>query len=93
MSAAQPEDAIPAPGGQPHALESTISEVVRRLYLDAFEGSWTLLDLGDGRTRAQYAVTIDFGRELGLLLRGPAGKALRGAARRSARCPRSSRHS
>lgn len=41
---------------------------------------WTLSDLGDGHTRAHYAVRIDFGRRLGLLMRGPAGAALRGAA-------------
>jgi uncharacterized membrane protein len=36
------------------------------------EGSWTLEDLGDERTRATYALAADPGRMLGLLLRGPA---------------------
>ena len=34
-------------------------------------GSWTFDDLGDGRTRATYALEADPGRMLGLLLRGP----------------------
>lgn len=46
----------------------------------AFEGSWTLADLGGARTRVDYAVTIDLGRGFGMLVRGPAGKALGGAA-------------
>lgn len=35
-------------------------------------GSWTLEDLGEGRTRATYALEADPGRVLGMLLRGPA---------------------
>ena len=35
-------------------------------------GSWTFDDLGDGRTRATYALDTDPGRLLGMLLRGPA---------------------
>jgi hypothetical protein len=35
-------------------------------------GWWALEDLGDGRTRATYALEADPGRMLGLLLRGPA---------------------
>jgi uncharacterized membrane protein len=34
-------------------------------------GSWTFEDLGDGRTRATYALEADLGRMLGLLIRGP----------------------
>ncbi|HET8820591.1 MAG TPA: SRPBCC family protein [Thermoleophilaceae bacterium] len=34
-------------------------------------GSWTFEDLGDGRTRATYALEVDPGRMLGILLRGP----------------------
>lgn len=34
-------------------------------------GSWSFEDLGDGRTRATYALESDPGRILGLLLRGP----------------------
>jgi len=34
-------------------------------------GSWAFEDLGDGRTRATYALRTDPGRMLGLLLRGP----------------------
>ena len=38
----------------------------------SLEGSWTFEDLGEGRTRATYALSADPGRMLGLLLRGPA---------------------
>jgi uncharacterized membrane protein len=34
-------------------------------------GSWAFEALGDGRTRATYALRTDPGRMLGLLLRGP----------------------
>jgi uncharacterized membrane protein len=34
-------------------------------------GSWRFEDLGDGRTRATYALESDPGRILGMLLRGP----------------------
>jgi uncharacterized membrane protein len=34
-------------------------------------GSWRFEDLGDGRTRATYALTADPGRILGMLIRGP----------------------
>ena len=34
-------------------------------------GSWKLEDLGEGRTRAIYALETDPGRIIGLLLRGP----------------------
>jgi hypothetical protein len=37
----------------------------------ALTGSWTFEDLGNGRTRATYALDADPGRVLGLLLRGP----------------------
>ena len=40
-------------------------------------GSWTFEDLGEGRTRATYALDVDPGRMLGLLLRGPAETAVR----------------
>lgn len=57
-----------------------VSWVMEKGDAAAFEGSWTLTDLGRGRTRAQYTVMIDFGRRMGMLVRGPAGKALQGAA-------------
>jgi uncharacterized membrane protein len=38
----------------------------------ALTGSWTFEDLGDGHTRATYALEADPGRMLGMLLRGPA---------------------
>lgn len=39
--------------------------------LKSVDGSWELEDLGDGRTRATYAIEVDFGRVLGALVRGP----------------------
>jgi uncharacterized protein YndB with AHSA1/START domain len=45
--------------------------------LKSVEGSWTLEDLGEGRTRATYTLDSDPGRVLGLLLRGPAEAAVR----------------
>jgi uncharacterized membrane protein len=38
----------------------------------SLHGSWAFEDLGDGRTRATYALESDPGRILGMLLRGPA---------------------
>src|SRR5919106_628336 len=40
-------------------------------------GSWTFEDLGEGQTRATYALEADPGRMLGLLLRGPAESKVR----------------
>lgn len=57
-----------------------VSWVMEKGDVPAFEGSWTLTELPNNRTLAEYAVTIDFGRKLGMLVRGPAGKALKGAA-------------
>ena len=37
--------------------------------LKAVEGSWTLEDLGGGRTRATYSIDVDPGRVLGMLVR------------------------
>jgi ribosome-associated toxin RatA of RatAB toxin-antitoxin module len=39
--------------------------------LKALHGGWTFAALGDGRTRVGYALEVDPGRMLGLLLRGP----------------------
>jgi carbon monoxide dehydrogenase subunit G len=45
--------------------------------LKSVEGSWTLEDLGGGRTRATYSLDSDPGRVLGMLIRGPVEAALR----------------
>lgn len=39
--------------------------------LKSVEGSWSFEDLGDGRTRATYSMTVDLGRMLGMVIRGP----------------------
>lgn len=39
--------------------------------LKSVEGSWTLEDLGGGRTRATYSLDGDPGRVLGMIIRGP----------------------
>lgn len=44
--------------------------------LKSVEGSWLLEDLGGGRTRASYALEVDPGRILGMLIRGPAEGAI-----------------
>ena len=46
--------------------------------LKSLDGSWQLEDLGDGRTRATYAIDSDPGRVLGMLIRGPVEDMLRG---------------
>lgn len=46
--------------------------------LKSLDGSWELEDLGNGRTRATYAVEADLGRVLGMLVRGPVEDQLRG---------------
>ncbi len=46
--------------------------------LKSVEGSWVLEDLGQGRTRATYALEVDLGRMLGLVIRGPLIDLLRG---------------
>jgi ribosome-associated toxin RatA of RatAB toxin-antitoxin module len=45
--------------------------------LKSVDGSWTLEDLGDGRTRATYTIDSDPGRVLGMLIRGPVEGAVR----------------
>jgi uncharacterized membrane protein len=37
----------------------------------SLKGWWDLEDLGEGRTRATYALEVDPGRMLGMLIRGP----------------------
>jgi carbon monoxide dehydrogenase subunit G len=46
--------------------------------LKSVDGSWQLEDLGDGRTRATYALEVELGRMLGMVIRGPLVDALRG---------------
>ena len=46
--------------------------------LKSVEGSWKFEDLGDGRTRATYTMTVDLGRMLGMVIRGPLVDLLRG---------------
>ena len=45
--------------------------------LKSVEGSWTLEDLGKGRTRATYWMEVDLGRMLGAVIRGPLVDAMR----------------
>ncbi len=45
--------------------------------LKSVEGSWTLADLGDGRTEATYTLDGDPGRVIGMLIRGPVEGAIR----------------
>ena len=54
-----------------------VSWVMEEGDVPSFKGSWTLTRLSKRRTQVEYAVEIDFGRKLGMLVRGPAGKVLR----------------
>lgn len=57
-----------------------VSWVMEEGDVPSFKGSWTLSPVAADRTLAEYAVEIDFGRKLGMLVRGPAGKALKATA-------------
>jgi uncharacterized protein YndB with AHSA1/START domain len=46
--------------------------------LKSVDGSWVLEDLGGDRTRATYALDVDLGRMLGMIIRGPLVDVLRG---------------
>jgi len=46
--------------------------------LKSVDGSWALEDLGGDRTRATYSLDVDFGRMLGMVIRGPLVDVLRG---------------
>ena len=46
--------------------------------LKSVEGRWELEDLGGDRTRATYWMTVDLGRMLGMVIRGPLVGVLRG---------------
>jgi carbon monoxide dehydrogenase subunit G len=39
--------------------------------LKSVDGYWELEDLGDDRTRATYAIEVDLGRMLSMIVRGP----------------------
>ena len=46
--------------------------------LKSVEGSWSFEELGAGQTRATYEMTVDLGRMLGMVIRGPLVGVLRG---------------
>ncbi|HEX2086126.1 MAG TPA: SRPBCC family protein [Solirubrobacteraceae bacterium] len=46
--------------------------------LKSVEGSWTFEEAGEGRTNATYEMTVDLGRMLGMVIRGPLVGVLRG---------------
>ena len=50
---------------------SRIEWVQEKGDVKSLRGWWDLEDLGEGRTRATYALEVDPGRMLGILLRGP----------------------
>jgi ribosome-associated toxin RatA of RatAB toxin-antitoxin module len=39
--------------------------------LKSVDGHWELEDVGEDRTRATYAIDVDLGRMLGMIVRGP----------------------
>ena len=46
--------------------------------LKSVDGSWSFEEAGDGRTKATYEMTVDLGRMLGMVIRGPLVGVLRG---------------
>lgn len=54
-----------------HEVPSHMSWQLEEGDVKAMDGGWRLEDLGDGRVRVTYALEVDPGRALGLLLRGP----------------------
>ncbi len=46
--------------------------------LKSVEGSWSFEEAGDGQTKATYEMTVDLGRMLGMVIRGPLVGVLRG---------------
>jgi uncharacterized membrane protein len=46
--------------------------------LKSVDGSWTFEEAGEGRTKATYEMTVDLGRMLGMVIRGPLVGVLRG---------------
>lgn len=54
-----------------YAGPTRLSWVQEKGDLKSLDGSWELEDLGDGRTKATYALEGDTGRMLGMLIRGP----------------------
>jgi carbon monoxide dehydrogenase subunit G len=57
---------------------TTLSWAQEKGDLKSVEGSWTLEDLGGGRTKATYSLDADPGRVLGMVIRGPVEGAVRG---------------
>lgn len=55
-----------------------LSWVQQKGALKSVEGSWSFEDLGNDRTRATYEMTVDLGRALGMVIRGPLVGLLRG---------------
>jgi uncharacterized membrane protein len=55
-----------------YAVPGEISWTQERGDVKALNGRWTFADAGAGRTRVTYALEVDPGFALGLLLRGPA---------------------
>ncbi len=60
-----------------YAGPTRLSWVQEKGELKSVDGSWELEDLGNGRTRATYALEVELGRMLGMIIRGPLVDALR----------------
>ncbi len=54
-----------------------IAWFVERGDVKKLDGSWTLEDLGGGRTRATYEIEVDPGRMLRMMVRGPVEEKIR----------------
>jgi uncharacterized membrane protein len=60
-----------------YSAPTRIEWVQEKGEVKSLRGWWELEDLGGDRTRATYALEVDPGRMLGMLLRGPAEGAVR----------------
>lgn len=60
-----------------YAGPTSLNWTQERGELKSVQGSWRLEDLGNRRTRATYALEVDLGRMLGMVIRGPLVDVLR----------------
>ena len=61
-----------------YAPPNGISWVQEEGDLKSVQGSWSFEELGEAQTRATYEMTVDLGRMLGMVIRGPLVGVLRG---------------
>jgi hypothetical protein len=60
-----------------YAGPTTLSWEQTKGEMKSVEGSWQLESIDEARTKATFALEVDLGRKLGLVIRGPVEMALR----------------